>query len=198
MGIRGCAWLAPAEAFGELGIDGSAWPHGAFVYVYDDKNLKLDHFFRVTEAPADAKATLKGMKRAFSLNSDSSVPEEWKEALEEMMGRREDVFKNQMNSMSDAINNISSWHAFLAVTVVANLLLGIGCQLIAIYAWPQTDPPPELAVQQIHSQAMKTKYPWYVPLLGVAYSCNPNPESFDPNPDPDQGTRRTRYRQRHG
>jgi len=55
IGIKGFCWLSPAESFTTIdGADGSDWPHGAFLYVYDDRHK--DCIFRVGEAPQESKA----------------------------------------------------------------------------------------------------------------------------------------------
>lgn len=74
IGVRGFCWLAPAEQFDDASRDAevaggwgawlgggardvasrhlSPWPHGAFVYLYDDP--KHDVYFTVTQSPPTA------------------------------------------------------------------------------------------------------------------------------------------------
>jgi len=50
IGMKGFVWLSPGERFeGFEQCDGSAWPHGAFVYIYDSE--EFDCFFSITESP---------------------------------------------------------------------------------------------------------------------------------------------------
>lgn len=57
LGVSAFCWLNPSERFSDkpspFSEDGSAWPHGAFVYKYD-ANRSLDCYFRVVDAPAHA------------------------------------------------------------------------------------------------------------------------------------------------
>ena len=45
IGVRELGWLRPGEPMGAQ--DGSAWPDGAFAYVYDEQNTALNCVFRV-------------------------------------------------------------------------------------------------------------------------------------------------------
>ena len=59
MGVKNYAWLGPGEARGAE--DGAAWPHGAFVYLYDDSRTDLDCYFALKES-VRAGGTMSGMR----------------------------------------------------------------------------------------------------------------------------------------
>ena len=48
IGVRNFAWLGPGESRGAE--NGSAWPHGAFIYLYDESRADLDCYFTLKES----------------------------------------------------------------------------------------------------------------------------------------------------
>jgi len=69
MGVKNYAWLGPGEARGME--TGTAWPQGAFVYLYDDSRTDLDCYFTVKESVRTSGSTLSGL-RATMYNSSPS------------------------------------------------------------------------------------------------------------------------------
>ena len=48
-GVKGFCWLSAGEKF--EGVENARWPHGAFVYFYDEAQKESDCLFPVSEAP---------------------------------------------------------------------------------------------------------------------------------------------------
>ena len=72
MGVKNYAWLGPGEA--RAMEDGSAWPQGAFVYLYDDSRTDLDCYFTVKASVRTSGGALSGPLRATMFNSSPCSP----------------------------------------------------------------------------------------------------------------------------
>ena len=72
MGVKNYAWLGPGEA--RAMEDGSAWPQGAFVYLYDDSRTDLDCYFTVKASVRTSGGALGGPLRATMFNSSPCSP----------------------------------------------------------------------------------------------------------------------------
>ena len=72
MGVKNYAWLGPGEARGKE--DGSAWPQGAFIYLYDDSRTDLDCYFTVKASVRTSGGSLGGPLRATMYNSSPCSP----------------------------------------------------------------------------------------------------------------------------
>ena len=68
LGVRNFAWLGPGEARGSE--SGAAWPHGAFIYLYDESRPELDCFFALKESVrSDVSRTMGAMGASMSFRS---------------------------------------------------------------------------------------------------------------------------------
>ena len=162
-GVTGFCWLPPGEPFEELGEDGHNWAHGAFLYVYD--NPDFDCYFHVTSAPADAKLQRANTTvRAHKMRKSGMA---WPDlALHDVVsfsGKHQ--YNATMRDMGDdlqyARRNTTRWEIFVAVAAVLNGVVLFGCQILCIYAWPQTSEPAALDALDVEKQVLKTNYPWY-------------------------------------
>ena len=67
---------------------------------------------------------------------------------------------------------------YFTASVILNVLIFVGAQLIGIYAWPLTDPPLQLAQMDVAAQALETNRPWYKGH-GEAFSPSSGFEDID-------------------
>jgi len=65
LGVRNYSWIAPGESRGAE--DGSAWEHGAFVFLYDETRTDLDCYFTVSKQMA--RGTVSGMRNTMFMSS---------------------------------------------------------------------------------------------------------------------------------
>ena len=95
---------------------------------------------------------------------------------------RQQQFASQIHTLDDdaeyARKHHKAFKLYFSLSVVLNIMIFVGAQLIGIYAWPPTDAPLLLGQIDIPGQALETNKPWYKGH-GDAFSPSSDFEDID-------------------